>query len=178
MWERLGGKLAGRCGILAVVAVFVLSACGSVAPVFKVNESLGPDEGGVLLMIHSEFDKVVFKIDETGFGNKVFMTEPFDAGVQFRMLKLPAGNYEIGSISVGNVLFLTHDVTFTVKAGVMNYPGDLFLGRAFFSPGVRDPRKVHLQFVDKQDRLDALLAERYPSLLRRYTLEVRPVGKQ
>ena len=176
MWMCWGRKLKGRCGILSVVAVFVLSACGSLAPVFKVNESLGPGEGGVLLMVHSEFDKVVFKIDETGFGTKVFMTEPFDAGVQFRMLKLPAGNYEIGSISAGNVLFLTHDVTFMVKAGVMNYPGDLFLGRAFFSSGIRDPHKVRLQFVDKQDRLEALLAERYPSLLRRYALEVRPVG--
>ena len=177
MGKLWGMKLAGRCGILSVLLVLALSACGSVAPVFKVNDALGPGEGGVLLMIHSEFNEVSFKINETGFG-KVFVTDPFDAGVQFRMVKLPAGKYEIGSVAASGVLFITHDLTFTVKPGVMNYPGDVFLSRAFTSGGALSETSVNLDFIDKQDRLEALLAERYPTLLRRYALEARTPGQQ
>ena len=186
MWKCLGRKLAGRCSILSVVAVFMLSACSSVAPIFKDNESLGSDEGGVLLMVHSKIKEGQFNLKAAGLGGTTFTMAPYPAGVQFRMLKLPAGDYEIASITLknglfDNRLFTTSGVTFTVKAGVMNYPGDLFLAHAPLGPGfmadLPHPLKISLQFVDKQDRIEALLAERYPSLLRRYPLEVRPVSK-
>jgi hypothetical protein len=177
MWKAFGADLRGRGAILSVLAAFVLSACGTVAPVFKLNESLGANEGGVLLMIHSEFNNVEYKIKEIGFG-KVFVTSPFDAGAQFRMLKLPAGDYEFGSVGVGNKLFIIENAKFTVKPGVMNYPGDVFISRAFYRDGTLDYTHVRLQFVDKQDRLEALLAEHYPSLQRRFRLEVRTAGKK
>lgn len=148
-----------------ILASLMLGACTT--PVMKVDEPLKADEGGIIIMSHSEFDDVRYTFQRKGNGGFAHYESPrSDAGVSFAVIKVPPGDYYISKVSFGAYYLSEMEdlLTFHVEAGQLNYFGDIFLSRAFQNNKVI-PNRASVICLDKQDQLIAYLKQRFPSVI-------------
>jgi hypothetical protein len=155
----------GRLAILAAFFLLALTGCGASAPVLKSTDELGPAEGALVMINHSPINNVVLSFRKAGTLGGIHESGQFPAGVAMRMVRLPAGEYEVDGVIANGIRYRYQGHPFTIKPGVINYIGDSFLNMA-------GPFYGSIRFVDQQDRLDSYLAERFPDIVKRYRVEV------
>ncbi len=151
-------------GVLLLCSIFALTGCANKIPTLKANESIGNEEGILAIVSHSPFNNVVYEFRAvSGAGSWRNESEPFQAGVEFGLLRLPAGVYVLHRVVVGthSIQFDKGKTKFEVKRGQINYFGDMFLSQS-------QPGWLGVQWVDKQEVLEIYLAAKHPTVLSSY----------
>lgn len=152
--------------ILSVFAGLAITGCSSSAPLFKKNDQLGPEEGALALINHSPINNVVLVFRKKGALGAVVESGTFSPGVQFRLVRMPAGEYEVDAIVASGMRFDYSGLHFIIKPGVINYVGDSFIDVT------SRPGYIWARFVDTQDRFDNYFAQRFPDIAKRYKVEM------
>jgi hypothetical protein len=148
-----------HCVVLLLASGFLLSSCASINEVENYSGKLEPGDGVLVIAVNSDvwFQDLRFIRPHDAFAAIAARNLPKGRSLHF--VELPAGDYQWVKIDLSDNTYehrwvaLDDDkkqrFTFTVKPGVMNYPGDFVVATANNGYNTR----YYIQLIDRSAML-------------------------